>query len=182
MFDEVGNGRLKSNRTANRPAKSAMDQQPAQQPASVLLPAAAMLAGLFLIVLFTLPYLSQGTADYSVSVRAQVVESATLPAESLLDRIWPRHRFVYRYVYQGEVYASSVYRHGSGRTEAVRRYSVGSMLTARLDPNQPERAVVETGLRLQDMVIFALGLILLLGGIVRLFDWPGPWQAGRGRK
>lgn len=135
------------------------------------MPSAGILLGVFLLVGVATPLLPHAAADYSVPVRALVVESVTLPPAGVLDRIWPRRVFAYRYLYRGEPYLGHVYRKGGGSGEAVRRHAVGTTITVWIDPDQPQRAVVETGLTGRDLALLALGMLLLsigLFGFVRL--------------
>ena len=143
--------------------------QQARPESSKTLPAVGILVGLFLVVWCAVPLVQHASADYSVPVRGLVVESATLPAAGALDRIWPRHVFAYRYLYQGELYLGSAYRKGGGSGEAVRRYAVGATITVWIDPGQPERVVVETGLPGRDLALLAVALVLLIAGLFRFF-------------
>ncbi len=134
---------------------------------SLLVTTAAIVIGFFLLAVGAMPFMQHGRADYSVPVRALVVESRTLPPARPLHRIWPRHQFAYRYLYQGELYLGSAYRTTGGAAEAVRRYSIGATIYAWVDPGQPQRAVVETGHRGRDVVFMILGLVSLIAGLVR---------------
>ncbi len=138
----------------------------------MMLPAAAILVGLFLLAWCGLPLAHHASADYAVPVRALVVESTTLPAGSVVDRIWPRHVFAYRYLYQGELYLGQFYRQRGGAREAVRRYPVGATVTAWVDSEQPEKAVIETGISRADLILLVLGLALLLVGLLKFFRLP----------
>lgn len=131
------------------------------------LPTTGVLVGLFLAVWCAVSLVQHFSADHSVPVRGLVVESATLPAASALDRIWPRHVFAYRYLYQGELYLGRAYRTGGGSGEAVRRYGVGAAITVWIDPGQPEKGVVETGLPSRDLALLAVALVLLTTGLIR---------------
>ena len=135
--------------------------------AAMLCPAVAILIGAFLLAWSALPLVQHASTRHSEPVRALVVESRTLPAASALDRIRPRHVFAYRYLYQGELYLGSVYRSGGGASEAVRRYGVGTTITAWVDPKQPESSVIENGPRGYDLALLALGLVLLIAGSIR---------------
>lgn len=135
------------------------------------MPSVGILIGVFLLVWGLVPLVQHGKADYSVAVRALVVESTTLPPAGALDRIWPRRAFAYRYLYQGEPYLGRVYRKGGGAGEAVRRHAVGTTITVWIDPDQPQRAVVERGLAGRELALLVLGTLLLsigLFGFVRL--------------
>jgi hypothetical protein len=142
---------------------------PPKRTHSIMLPFTALLLGMFMLALIGLPQWHHPRADYSVPVRALVVESTTLPVASALDRVWPRHAFAYHYLYEGELYVSSVYRHHGGLSEAVSRYPAGSMVTAWVDPGWPERAVIEPGLSTADLGWLALGLVLFLFGLLGFF-------------
>jgi hypothetical protein len=138
----------------------------AQRRSSKLVPAAAILVGLFMLALLGWPHWHHPQDDYSVPVRALVVESTTLPVASALDRLWPRHAFAYHYLYQGELYVGRVYRHRGGLGEAVRRYPAGSMVTAWVDPDLPERAVIMPGPSSADLRWLAMGSLLFLLGLL----------------
>jgi hypothetical protein len=126
----------------------------------------AMLIGLFMLALMGLPQLLNDRADYSVPVRALVVESTQLPVASALDRVWPRYSFTYHYLFRGELYVSSVYRQRGGLGEAVSRHPVGSMVNVWVDPGHPERAVVKPGLSTVELGCLGLGLLLFLVGLL----------------
>jgi hypothetical protein len=127
----------------------------------------ALLLGLFQLTSVALQQWHHGRADYSVPVRALVVESTRLPVAGAFDRVWPRYSFSYHYLFRGELYVSSVYRHRGGPGEAVSRHPVGSMVTAWVDPSHPERAVIEPGFTAVDLGRVGLGLLLFLVGLLR---------------
>ncbi|MCC5865358.1 MAG: DUF3592 domain-containing protein [Wenzhouxiangella sp.] len=139
---------------------------PAKGAYALTISLTALLVGLFLITLIGLQQWHYGRADYSVPVRALVVESAQLPVATALDRVWPRHTFAYHYLYRGEFYVGNVYRHRGGLREAVSRLPVGSMVTVWVDPGHPERAVVEPGLSTADLGCLVVGLLLFLIGLI----------------
>lgn len=130
-------------------------------------PVLAVLLGVFLLTWSGLTLRQQAVGNFTVPARALVVESSTQPASSAWERIWPRHHFAYRYLHRGELYVGRVYRQGRGSGEAVRRYAVGSTLTVWVDPNQPDKAVVETGPRVRDLALLTLGFVSLMVGIAR---------------
>ncbi len=142
---------------------------PTLRVCALLIPVAALLAGLFLLALVGLPQWHQGRADYSVPVRALVVESTRQPVVSVLDHLWPRHAFSYHYLYRGELYVSRAYRQRGGLAEAVSRHPAGSVVTAWVDPQSPERAVVEPGPSRTELAGLAVGFLLCAVGLLGFF-------------
>ena len=151
-----------------------MDQaQPIKRQPSMLLPLLAVFIGLFLLATFGLPAWQHAQADYSVPVRALVVESSTRPAVGLVDRWWPIHDFSYRYLHQGQLYVGRAFRHRGGVGPAVRRYAAGSLITVWIDPERPEKALVETQVPPLDLALLLAGLGLLALGLLLLFRLVG---------
>ena len=146
-----------------------MDQaQPTKRQPAMLWPLLAVFAGLFLLTAFGLPAWQHAQADYSVPVRALVVESSTRPAVGPIDRVWPQHEFAYHYLHQGQLYVGRGYRHRGGVGPAVSRYAAGSLITVWIDPDRPERALVETRIPLFDLALLVIGLIILALGLLLL--------------
>ncbi len=139
---------------------------PAKGGYTLTMSLSALLVGLFLLTLIGLQQWHHGRADYSVPVRALVVESTQLPVAGALDRAWPRYSFSYHYLFRGELYVGSAYRHRGGLGQAVSRHPVGSMVTVWVDPGHPERAVVEPGLSALDLGCLGLSLLLFLAGLL----------------
>lgn len=155
---------------ATERTKHLQDYQPKKQEPSIIVPAGALLIGLILLGLTAWPHWYHDQGSYSVPVRALVVESSRLPVARTVDRVWPRHSFAYHYLYQGELYVGRVYRLSGGQREAVRRYPVGSMVTAWIDPALPERSVIETHMPITDRLWLLLGIVLVATGLVRWFQ------------
>jgi len=120
--------------------------------------------GCWLVATVLLSHLPHLTRDYSVPVRAQVVESR-LEAGSGLPFSGTEYAFAYRYIYQGQLFRASNYRPGGYLDEAIRSHPVGSMLTAHLDPDKPEYAIVWPGLAQSQLQNLALGVLLLILGV-----------------
>jgi len=143
--------------------------QPTKHQPSTILPLLAVFMGLFLMAAFGLPHWHHLQADYSVPVRALVVESSTRPAAGLVDRVLPRHDFSYHYLHQGQLYAGGAFRQRGGVGPAVRRHPVGSLITVWIDPDQPEKAMVETHVPPFDLALIVLGLSFMAVGLLLFF-------------
>jgi hypothetical protein len=125
--------------------------------------------GCWLVATVLLSHLPHLTRDYSVPVRAQVVESR-LEAGSGLPFFGTEHSFAYRYIYQGQLFRASSYRPGGYLDEAIRSHPVGSMLTVYLDPEAPRLSMVWPGIARDQIVDLGIGLVLILIG-VNSFYW-----------
>ncbi len=125
--------------------------------------------GLWLVATVLLSHLPHLTRNYSVPVRAQVVESR-LEADSGLPIFGTDHAFAYRYIYQGQLFRASNYRPGGYLDEAIRSHPVGSMLTVYLDPDAPRLSMVWPGLARDQIGDLGIGLVLILIG-VNSFYW-----------
>lgn len=135
----------------------------------MLLPLLAVFMGLFLLAAFGLPAWQHAQADYSEPVRALVVEASRRPAAGPVDRVWPRHDFSYHYLYEGQLYLGQAFRHRGGVGPAVRRYAVGSLITVWINPDRPERALVEPRIPPLDMALLVTGLSFLVVGLLLFF-------------
>jgi hypothetical protein len=121
------------------------------------------------IALSHLPHLSR---DYSVPVRAQVVASRLEPGQGRFFAGMKRV-FVYRYIYEGQLFRASSYRPGGGLDEAIRAHPAGTMLTAYLDPEEPRFSMVWPGLARDQITHLAFGLALIVIGSSSLC-WRAP--------
>ena len=128
--------------------------------------------GLWLSASVALPHLQHWDYSYSLPVPAQVVESRLDAAE----RRWSKRSvsaFSYRYIHQGRLFLGTSYRLNGRLAEAVHAHPAGSMLTAYLDPDRPQYAMIWPGLQRAEIGVLVLGLILLLtgvGGIHKVFS------------
>ncbi|OAB63113.1 hypothetical protein AY599_18055 [Leptolyngbya valderiana BDU 20041] len=121
--------------------------------------------GLWLSTSALVPVLMHSAHDYTHPVRAQVVESHIEGRSNWLG-LGARSVFSYRYFHQGRLFRSSAYRPGGHLDEAVRAHPPGSSLTAYLDPNRPEYAMVWPDPGRTHMTTLVLGLsLVLLGGV-----------------
>jgi len=120
--------------------------------------------GVWLVATVVLSHLPHLLRDYTVPVRAQVVESR-LEADIGLPFLGAEHSFAYRYLYRGELFRSSTYRPGGYLDEAIRSHPVGSMLTVYLDPEAPRLSMVWPGLSHDQVVDLGIGLVLILIGV-----------------
>lgn len=128
-----------------------------------------LLLGLLLIGLAGSSGLKRLSIEPSVPVSAQVIESTTAMCPGPLGQVRPSYRFSYRYIYQGEIHVSQAYRFDGGTREAVHRHPVGTMLTAWVDPTQPGQAVIHPGLQRREILVFAVGGLLLSLGLIGFF-------------
>lgn len=135
--------------------------------------------GAWLFVIFVLSHLLHWPRDYSVPVRAQVVESRMMADSGWFffdaDRV-----FIYRYIYQGELFRSSAYRPGGHLDEAIRAYPAGSMLTAYVDPDAPGYSMVWPSVARDQLADLVLGLALLVIGAGWLY-WRVPPRVDNAR-
>jgi len=122
-----------------------------------------LMVGTWLVATPIVSHLPHLLHDYSVPVRAQVVESHLEPGRGLpLAR--NRQAFVYRYIYQGQLFRSSAYRPGGHLDEAIRSHQRGSTLTVYVDPDAPQFSMVWPGLSRAQIGDVGLGLALIMIG------------------
>ena len=118
-------------------------------------------AGVWISAAVMLPQLAHWSFDYSQPVRAQVVESR-LESASKLFSDQGQSVFSYRYIHQGQLFSGSSYRPDGRFHEAIRAHPPGSMLTAYVDPDQPQYAMVWPGMDSRQGGLLVFGLILLV--------------------
>jgi len=145
-----------------------LDRDP---PGALILLAITMLpllVGSWLVATPIISHLPHLLQNYSVPVRAQVVESHLEPGSGL-PLSGNGNAFVYRYIYQGQLFRASAYRPGGHLDEAVRSHQKGSMLTVYVDPDAPQFSMVWPGLSRAQIGDLALGLALIVIGTSALY-------------
>lgn len=139
-----------------------------ERPIPVVLALVPAAMGSWLLLSVGLSHLPHLDRDYTLPVRAQVVESHIIPGLGPFSR-QSQHRFIYRYIYKGRLFRASAYRPGGHLDEAIRSHPVGSMLTVYLDPEAPKFSMVWPGLTRDQIDDLCLGLALIAMGVGSLF-------------
>jgi len=132
---------------------------------------AVCILGLFMIVMGGNAVFQNLLGNYSQPVPAVVIESfvSTTSRTGEADRY--EYFFEYQYEFEGEIYTSERYSFKSGgNSTAVSAHEAGDEIVAYVNPNRPNRAIIEKGISWLNYVWLGLGL-LLVGRTLQMNSW-----------
>jgi hypothetical protein len=142
---------------------------------------AVFVMGLMLIGLSARAMYHGFLVDYATPVPARILEMERYHFKANPDRPPKvKYRFSYEYEFRGRRHVSRRYSfRGDEGFHAYARFRAGDEATAWIDPEHPERAVIERGVSALNYLWAALGA-LMVGGAAR-HQWP-PTKAGTGTR
>ena len=101
-----------------------------------------------------------------VSGTVLVAKSVTINRNSPSSRVRTAYHFRYQYEYQDETYTAKRFSYKTeGQAAAVRRFRPGDRIAVYIDPQNPERAIVDKGLSWLN-VIWVLAGVVISGGVL----------------